>query len=376
MKSGRIIEVTTRPLREGGWVAIHEDVTEQRLAEEHIIRLARHDSMTGLANRDHFRNRLEQELLGLEHESNSGFALHCIDLDRFKEVNDTLGHPTGDQLLSLVAARLTETVRSDDIVSRFGGDEFAVMQRLVSNESEARALARRMIDAVKLPYQINGQRIEIGATIGIALAPEDGDHADTLLKKADMALYNGKDQGRGRFTFFEQDMEFKLRDRKALEADLHIAVAESQLEFYYQPIIELTSGDVTGCEALIRWRHPVRGMVSPDEFIPVAEEIGLISSIGELALHQACLAAASWPLPVKVAVNLSPTQFRDCDLVAIASSALRGSGLPASRLELEVTNHSYSTMTRRSSRSSTICAVSASRSPSMISERDTQVSAT
>ena len=335
LSDGRIIEISMRPLETGGWVALHEDVTEQRRAAESIARLARHDTLTGLANRLLFRERLDAAAQGLA--SGAAFALHCIDLDRFKEVNDLHGHPAGDALLKAVARRLEETVRSSDVIARLGGDEFAVIQAGAGSQAEAESLARRLIAAVGRPYQLQGHRIEIGATIGIALAPADGANPDDLLKNADMALYRAKADGRGTLMFFDTAMEGRLRARRLLEHDLQAALGAGQLELYYQPIVSLETRRVSGCEALIRWRHPERGMVSPADFIPVAEDIGLIVSIGAWALETAAAAAARWPEEVKVAVNLSAAQFAGPDLTTIAERALQASGLAAGRLELEVT---------------------------------------
>ena len=277
LQDGRIIEVSMRPLETGGWVAVHEDVTEQRRASAHIARLAHLDTLTGLANRLQFRERLEELARGLPARE---FVLHCIDLDRFKEVNDTLGHPVGDALLKSVARRLEATVRATDVVARLGGDEFAVLQTGTTSRGDAAVLACRLIDAVSAPVQIQGHRIEVGATIGIAHAPNDGDTPDVLLRNADMALYRGKSAGRGRLSFFDTGMEGQLRTRRLVESDLQRAVSERQFELYYQPIVSLVEARVAGCEALIRWRHPERGMISPAEFIPVAEDIGLIAEIG------------------------------------------------------------------------------------------------
>jgi diguanylate cyclase (GGDEF)-like protein len=335
MKNGKIFEVSIRPLAGGGWVAVHEDVTERRRAADQISRLARHDTLTGLANRLQFREQLEAFSRTLR--SGGAFAVHCIDLDKFKEVNDTLGHPAGDALLAAVAGRIRAIVRDGDVVARLGGDEFAVIQAGATTQTAANALAQRIIDAVRMPYQIQGQRVEIGATVGIALAPADAEGPDDLLKKADMALYRSKADGRGRFSRFQQEMESRLIARRLLESDLMRAVAERQFELHYQPILDLAARRVAGCEALIRWRHPERGLVSPAEFIPVAEGMGIIPAIGEWAIETACTAASTWPDGIRVAVNLSPAQFGASDLVAVARKALGESGLEASRLELEVT---------------------------------------
>ena len=335
MKNGTVIEVTTRPLSAGGWVALHEDVTERRRIADRMVHLARHDTMTGLVNRHHFRSLLDRAL-GPESDSEP-LALLCIDLDRFKQVNDSLGHPIGDLLLQQVAARLSGAVRHGDIVARLGGDEFAVLQRNVRQSSDAATLARRVVDVLSAPYQIQSHRIDIGATIGIAISGDQARCAETLMKCADLALYRGKTGGRGQYVDFEPSMEGELRARVRLERDLQRAVEEEQFELHYQPIVSLSSGYVMGCEALIRWRHPERGMVSPAEFIPAAEDMGLIAAIGAIAMRAACKEAAAWPGDVAVSVNLSAAQFGACDLTGLVSSALKESGLAAQRLVLEVT---------------------------------------
>ncbi len=332
---GRVIDVSVKPLDSGGWVAVHEDVTELRQAAENISRLARHDALTGLANRLLFREELDKASAGIRHGSR--FALHCIDLDKFKEVNDAHGHPTGDALLKAVADRLREAVRRGDVVARLGGDEFAIIQHGIETDSDAETLGNRLISAVSRAYQLQGHRIEIGATIGISIAAETSVAPDDLLRNADMALYRAKEEGRGRVRFYDPAMEGRLRARRGLELDLQRALRENQFELHYQPIVNLARGEVAGCEALIRWRHPERGMISPADFIPVAEEMGLITPIGEWALRTACSAAVTWPGEVKVAVNLSAVQFGACDLVDVASKALLASGLKPKRLELEVT---------------------------------------
>jgi diguanylate cyclase (GGDEF)-like protein len=335
MMDGRSIHVSLRPLPNGGWVALHEDVTEERRAQAKMAKLARHDTLTGLANRLLFREELEEACRGLE--QGQSFSLLCIDLDHFKDVNDTLGHPTGDALLQAVAARLMDTARGRDVVARIGGDEFAIIQAGAQTRPQAETFTQRLIKAVSQPYQIHGHKIIIGATVGIAFAPMDGSDPDQLLKYADMALYRAKSMGRGTHAFFESEMAGSLKIRRSLELDLRRALAEGQLELYYQPIIDLTTETIVSCEALMRWRHPDRGMVSPVDFIALAEEMGLIMPMGEWALRTACLAATSWPENVKVAVNLSAVQFKGADLVGIVIEALERSGLPADRLELEVT---------------------------------------
>jgi len=335
LMDGRIIQVSVQPLPDGGWVALHEDVTEERRAQGNIAKLARQDTLTGLANRLQFREELEDACRRLD-EGHS-FSLMCIDLDHFKDVNDMLGHPTGDALLQAVAARLTDTARGRDLVIRLGGDEFAIIQSGADTRPHAEAFTQRIIKAVSQPYQIHGHKIVIGATVGIAFAPTDGRDPDQLLKCADMALYRAKSMGRGTHAFFEPEMAGRLKVRRSLELDLRRALAEDQLELYYQPIIDLGTERIVSCEALMRWRHPDRGMVSPVDFIALAEEMGLIMPMGEWALRTACAAATSWPTDVKVAVNLSAVQFKGNDLVAVVIEALESSGLPAERLELEVT---------------------------------------
>lgn len=335
MMDGRTIQVSLRPLPNGGWVALHEDVTEERQAQAKMAKLARQDTLTGLANRLLFREALEESCHGLEAEQS--FSLLCIDLDHFKDVNDTLGHPTGDALLQAVAARLMDTARGRDVVARIGGDEFAIIQAGAQTRPQAETFTQRLIKAVSQPYQIHGHKIIIGATVGIAFAPTDASDPDQLLKCADMALYRAKSMGRGTHAFFESEMAGRLKIRRSLELDLRRAIAEEQLELYYQPIIDLATEQIVSCEALMRWRHPDRGMVSPVDFIALAEEMGLIMQMGEWALRAACTAATTWPENVKVAVNLSAVQFKGTDLVGIVIDALERSGLPAERLELEVT---------------------------------------
>lgn len=335
MKDGSIFEVSIKPLQQGGWVALHEDVTERRRDAEQIERLARRDTLTGLSNRLDFREKLDQATQSLA--AGRPFALHCIDLDRFKEVNDTLGHPCGDELLKAVAMRLQACVRGGDVVARLGGDEFAVIQVGAASQKDATALGKRIIERMGAPYLIQGHRAEIGVTIGIALAPGDAQTPDELLKCGDMALYRAKAEGRGRLHFYDSAMEGEIRERRQLEISLEQAIDNGELELHYQPIVNLATREVSGCEALIRWRHPERGLVSPAQFIPLAEETGLIIPIGTWAIETACREAAGWPGDVKVAVNLSAAQFAGSDLVSIARAALEDSGLRADRLELEVT---------------------------------------
>ncbi|MEZ5850986.1 MAG: EAL domain-containing protein [Hyphomicrobiaceae bacterium] len=335
LRRGSVLEVSIKPLPQGGWVALHEDVTERRRDAEQISQLARRDALTGLANRFSFREALDEKAVQLP--AGRSFALHCIDLDRFKEVNDTLGHPCGDEVLRAVAMRLDSAVRGGDIVGRLGGDEFAVIQVGARSQSDAAALGNRLLDRLSAPYVIQGHHVEIGATIGIALAPGDADSPDSLLKCGDMALYRAKADGRGRLHFYDCAMEGEIRERRNLEMALQKAIENNELELHYQPIMKLGTREVSGCEALIRWRHPERGLVSPAQFIPLAEETGLIIPIGKWAIETACREAVRWPNNATVAVNLSAAQFASSDLVEVARAALQDSGLAAERLELEVT---------------------------------------
>ena len=332
----RTIAVSRRMMADGGSVIILEDVTERKRAQERITHLAKFDELTGLANRTQFRERINA-MLATVHERGHALTIHLIDLDRFKSINDTLGHPIGDKLLKEVAFRLSAVIKPGDMITRFGGDEFVVLQTVTERRQDAEWLAKRLARTLKEPFEIDGHRIDIGASIGIAVAPIDGVNADELLKKADMALYAAKNGGGGSHRFFAMDMEAAVQERRTLELDLRDALALGQFELHYQPLVDLRSGRVTTCEALLRWRHPVRGEVPPSIFIPVAEETGLIIAIGEWALHRACVEAASWPNGVKVAVNLSPVQFRDRGLALQVVTALAKSGLSPQRLELEVT---------------------------------------
>lgn len=332
----RTIAVSRRMMAGGGSVVILEDVTESKRAQERITHLAKYDELTGLANRNQFRERINGMLAAM-HKGRNHIAIHLIDLDRFKSINDTLGHPIGDKLLKEVASRLKTIIRPGDMITRFGGDEFVVLQVGTERYQDAKWLAQRLARTLKDPFDIDGHRIDIGASIGIAMAPMDGVDADQLLKKADMALYAAKNGGGGDHRFFALEMEEAAQERRALELDLREALASEQFHLHFQPLVDLRTGRVTTCEALLRWNHPGRGMVPPSVFIPIAEETGLIIALGEWALLRACFEAAKWPKSVKVAVNLSPVQFRDRGLALQVVSALAKSGLPAQRLELEVT---------------------------------------
>jgi diguanylate cyclase (GGDEF)-like protein len=332
----RSISVSHRPMPGGGWIATYEDITERRLADARIAYMAHHDALSGLPNRVLFRERLEYEVGRLERKG-GWLAVLCLDLDHFKNVNDTLGHPAGDLLLQVVAQRLRGCVREGDTVARLSGDEFAILQPSPEQPQDARTLAERLVKVLGMPYDIDGHRVVISVSAGIALAPLDGYDADDLLKKADVALYRAKFSGRSCSRFFEPEMRTQLQARLTMEADLREALEGRQLELFYQPLFNLEENRIRGFEALLRWHHPKRGLVSPDQFIPVAEDTGLIVPIGEWVLQQACKDASGWPTDIRVAVNLSPLQFMSPRLAGAVADAMAQAGLAASRLELEVT---------------------------------------
>jgi diguanylate cyclase (GGDEF)-like protein len=305
-------------------------------ARQKMYALAHQDALTDLANRVLLHEQLEQALATAEHQGRT-ISLFCVDLDRFKEVNDSFGHQMGDALLKIVADRLRGCVRDGDVVARLGGDEFAVLQVATKKIPDCARLALHIIDAVGAPYNIDGQEIVIGVSVGIAMAPEGRGTASQLMKQADMALYQAKADGRGRFRFFEQEMDAQLQARRALEIDLRKALANDEFELFYQPQINIQANEISGFEALLRWRHPEWGLVSPGRFIPIAEDIGLITSIGDWVIERACREAVTWPEGLKVAVNLSPMQFRNEGLVRRVRTALAQSGLDPRRLELEIT---------------------------------------
>jgi diguanylate cyclase (GGDEF)-like protein len=333
---GTALEVRSVPLPGGGFVRTFSDVTQRRDSEARIAHMARHDELTGLANRVLFRERIEQAIARTK-RTDERFAVLLLDLDRFKGVNDTMGHPAGDLLLKITAQRLCRVVRETDTVARHGGDEFAIVQTAVESRSDVERLCGRILEAIKQPFDIEGHGVDIDTSIGIAVAPDDGLEAEGLLKNADIALYAVKSGGRGSWRFFEPTMEALAQARSALEHDLRHALPAGQLEVVYQPTIDLDSNEISGLEALLRWNHPRRGLIMPAEFIPVAEDTGLITEIGEWVLNTACAAAAAWPARVRIAVNLSPVQFKDRRLVETVKNALAKSGLPARRLELEIT---------------------------------------
>lgn len=336
LADGRLICVTRQPMAGGGWVATHLDVTEQRRSEARITYMAEHDALTDLPNRVLLRERLAQALASTQ-RGGADLAVLMLDLDRFKEVNDTLGHPLGDALLQAVAARLSACVGDTALVARLGGDEFAVIAHLANPVAEAAALAERFRKALCEPFDLGDHQVITGTSIGIALAPRDGTDSDAILKCADLALYRAKNGGRGGFHFFEPELDQLMQERRTLERDLRSALVNGEFELYYQPFVDLSSGEIGGCEALLRWHHPQRGLVLPADFIPLAEETGLIVPLGEWVVRTACAEAATWPAGLRIAVNLSPAQFRSKELVAVVVVALGSAGLSPQRLELEVT---------------------------------------
>ena len=335
LADGRVVTITHEPMPGGGFVDTFTDVTQQRLAEAQIAHMALHDPLTDLPNRRLFRQRLEEALR--RRARGVPCAVLCLDLDQFKDVNDTLGHPVGDVLLKAVTERLRGIVRQTDTVARLGGDEFAIVQSSVDHPADATVLATRLLGELSTPFDVAGHQVVIGTSIGIAIAPDDGSDPDLLLKSADIALYQAKSDGRDRYRYFEPEMDALIQARRELELDLRRAIVDGEFELYFQPLVNLQKERISGFEALIRWRSPRRGMVSPAEFIPLAEEMGLIVPIGEWVLNKACRHAMSWPEPLKLAVNISTVQFKSGDLVPVTTRALQESGLDPARLELEIT---------------------------------------
>jgi diguanylate cyclase (GGDEF)-like protein len=328
----RLLDCTMRPLSGGGFVLSLDDVTTYvRNAE-----LAEHDALTGLANRAAFGSRLIERLANAARAGHSTAVVY-VDLDRFKTVNDTLGHPVGDALLRKVAERFRSAVREGDVVARMGGDEFAIIQSDAPQPAAATALAARLVDLIGRTYAVEGHLLHIGASVGVAIAPNDGLEPDVLLKNADLALYRAKAEGRGCYRFFEPGMDERMQARRLMEIDLRRALALKQFRVVYQPQYSLVTDAIVGFEALLRWHHPIRGAVMPTEFIPLAEEIGVIGTIGEWVLRTACKEAAAWPASVTIAVNLSPIQFRGGKLLDTVMSALAYADLAPDRLELEIT---------------------------------------
>lgn len=331
---GRSIEIEHVPVGDGGWVTTHEDITERMRSDERIAHLAHYDVLTDLPNRSLFQEWLEQKL---KDDEKRKLAVLYIDIDEFKSINDSLGHPVGDELLKEIAVRLKACVGRNDFVARLGGDEFAVVLTSIEGRQDVLETLTRMYAAVREPFDCLGHRLIADASIGIAVAPEDGSRIDQLLKNADLAMYDAKAAGRRTWRFFEAGMDARAKARRMLESDLRVAIANDQLQLYYQPFVGTKDGQIKGCEALLRWLHPERGFVSPAEFVPIAEETGLISQLGEWVLTTACAEAATWPDHLRIAINVSPIQFRSRTFGLKVAAVLAASGLPASRLEIEVT---------------------------------------
>ena len=335
LRNGKTVKIRHRPMPDGGWVATHEDITVQRRSEVKIEYMAHHDALTDLANRVLLNERLEQALGRIHLEEM--VAVHHLDLDQFKAVNDTFGHPAGDKLLKIVADRLRGLVRETDTIARMGGDEFVVVQAPIADPAESTSLAQRIIALMSEPFDLDGHQAVIGASVGIAVGPSDGLKPDELLRNADLALYRAKGDGRGTFRFFETAMDLQMQTRRIMERDLRKALSSGQFELYYQPVVNLASGDISGFEALIRWNHPEQGVIPPASFIPLAEETGLIVPVGEWVIRQACATAAQWPGDLSIAVNISAAQFRNPGLMQVIVGALATSGLDPTRLEIEIT---------------------------------------
>ncbi len=332
---GRTIRITNQPMADGGWVGVHEDVSARKRAEQQIAHMAQHDMLTGLPNRVLFYEEIERALARVS--GGERIALLYLDLDHFKRVNDTLGHLVGDELLRQAADRLRGCVAEGDMIARLGGDEFAILQSSLRHPSDAAALAVLIADAMKKPFDLDGQSTVVGVSIGISVAPDDAVERDRLLKNADLALYGAKDDGRSTCYFYDPELDERMKARQRLDADLRDALARGEFELYYQPIVDLQGNVVVGCEALLRWHHPERGILSPAEWVPAAEESGIIVPLGEWVLRQACVEAATWSNEITIAVNLSPVQFRSKGLLATIMNTLAASRLPAHRLELEIT---------------------------------------
>ena len=332
---GRVFSIMNKPIAGGGWIATHEDISDRQRAEERIVHMARHDALTDLPNRTMFREQLEYELKRVKR--GGSLAVLCLDLDHFKSVNDTLGHPVGDELLKVVGERLRRCIREPDTIARLGGDEFAIIMTSMHAPTDPVVLAKRIREAILKPYVLDGHQILADISIGISLAPIDATEPDLLLKNADMALYGAKADGRGTYRFFEPEMDARMKARRELDMDLRKALANGEFALHYQPLVNIQNNEIIAFEALLRWHHPVRGLVSPGEFIPIAEETGLIIPLGEWVLRAACQETANWPTNIKVAVNLSPAQLNSRNFTEVVVNALAASGMSANRLQLEIT---------------------------------------
>jgi len=349
LDDGRAIDVARAPVPGGGWVCTHEDITERRRAEERMRFLAGHDALTALPNRRLFRETVERELAACT-AAGTEAALLCVDLDGFKQINDIFGHPAGDTLLIAVADRLREVFGVRSMAARLGGDEFAVLATDLGSTRTPGDAARAIIGALTASFRLDDARVEVGCSVGVAVFPRDGEAYDRLLGAADMALYRAKSEGKGTFSLFEPAMDREARERHRLASDLRSAIGTDQLDLHYQPQVEVATGRITGFEALLRWHHPVRGPISPAQFIPIAEETGLILPLGEWALQTACREAAGWAKPLGIAVNLSIAQFRQSGLPDYVQAVLSETGLDPRRLELEITESLFLEDTTRARR--------------------------
>jgi diguanylate cyclase (GGDEF)-like protein len=339
LRDGRIISIVNHPTTDGGWVATHEDITEQKRAEERILYAAHHDSLTGLPNRKLFCAQLEQALKRVRRGER--LAVLYLDVDHLKRVNDTLGHPAGDKLLKGVADRLRGCVRDIDFVARLSGDEFAIIQSSLDRPSDAAALAKRVREAIHEPFDLDGHEVTVDISVGISIAPNDATDLNELLKTADIALYEAKNTGRGTYCFYQTEMNERMQARSKLERDLQRALTNGEFELFYQPVVSLEDNKIGSFEALLRWRHPERGLVSPTEFIPLAEETGLIVPLGEWVLRAACAEATNWPDDIAVAVNVSAIQVTNKNLINVVVGSIASAGIPANRLILEITESAF-----------------------------------
>ncbi len=335
LRDGRIISIVNHPTADGGWVATHEDITEQKRAEERISYAAHHDALTGLPNRKLFSEQLEQTLKRVRRGER--LAVLYLDLDHLKRVNDSLGHSIGDKLLKGVADRLCGCVREIDLVARLSGDEFAIIQSSLDRPSDAADLATRAREAIHEPFVLDGHQVIVDISVGISIAPNDATELNDLLKTADIALYEAKNTGRGTYCFYQTEMNERGQTRSKLERDLQSAITGGEFELFFQPVVDLEDNKIKMCEALLRWHHPERGIVSPAEFIPIAEETGLIVSLGEWVLRTACAEAANWPDDVAIAVNVSAIQLTSKNLINTVLGAIASTGLSPNRLILEIT---------------------------------------
>lgn len=332
--NGRVMSVAHKAMADGAWVTMHKDITELHSMQAELAHQAYHDALTGLPNRNFFYQRLGQAFETLH--AGGSFAVLCLDLDGFKAINDSMGHASGDNLLRQVAARLSDCTGDTGVVGRMGGDEFAVLLPGGTRDS-ALALARSILDAIRRPFDIDDHAVLVGVSVGIAMAPEDGAGADALLKSGDLALYSIKRGRRGGYSFFEPDLAKTLSARSSMERDLRRALANGEFELFYQPVLNLAAQKIVGFEALLRWRHPTEGLILPADFVPLAEELGLIMPIGEWVIREAFTEAARWPASMRIAVNVSTVQFERGSLVGVLVNALAASGLAPDRVEIEIT---------------------------------------